>query len=178
MVANFPPIRSYFPFHRGSAQRNSIPGSWTRRRHFIRLARTCSVYPGRPRGRLVCGVGVPAKACRNFVAEGNCVAVRRGGEQPEANRRSEGARTRFGANPWRACWVRAKPGTTAGAETTVESDHRTACVVGVGTTGRRGGVSGETRRSGEGDGGQNLHSTAAAGAARGAGSKTASREGR
>src|SRR6266436_6445100 len=140
--------------------------------------RTCSGHPVRPRGRLVCGVGVPAKACRNFVAEGNCVAARRGGEQPEANRRSEGARTRFGANPWRACWVRAKSGTTAGAETTVESDHRTACVVGVGTTGRRGGVSGETRRSGEGDGGQNLHSTAAAQAVRGAGSKTASREGR
>jgi hypothetical protein len=97
--------------------------NWSRTRSktmFNRLARTCSVYPGRPRGRLVCGVGVPAKACRNFVAEGNCVAVRRGGEQPEANRRSEGARTRFGANPWRAGWVRAKPGTTAGAETTVE----------------------------------------------------------
>src|ERR1700724_2694491 len=90
-------------------------------------ARTWSGHPVRPRGRLVCGVGVPAKACRNFVAEGNCVAARRGGEQPEANRRSEGARTRFGANPWRACWGRAKPGTTAGAETTVESDHRTAC---------------------------------------------------
>src|SRR5215813_13773989 len=32
----------------------------------------------------------------NSVAEGNCVAVRRGGEQPEANCWSVGGRTRFG----------------------------------------------------------------------------------
>jgi hypothetical protein len=56
--------------------------------------------------------------CRDRVAEGNCVAVRRGGEQPEANRQSVGERIRFGVNPWRACWISAKPGTTEGAETT------------------------------------------------------------
>ncbi len=56
--------------------------------------------------------------CRSRVAEGNCVAERRGGEQPEANRQSVGVRIRFGVNPWRACWISAKPGTTEGAKTT------------------------------------------------------------
>ena len=32
----------------------------------------------------------------NSVAEGNCVAAKRGGEQPEAKGRSAGGRTRFG----------------------------------------------------------------------------------
>src|SRR3989442_1227375 len=44
--------------------------------------------------------------------------MRRGGEQPEANRQSAGGRTRFGVNPWRACWMTAKPGIADGAETT------------------------------------------------------------
>ena len=56
--------------------------------------------------------------CRNRVAEGNCVAGRRGGEQPEANRQSVGERIRFGVNPWRARWITVKPGITEGAETT------------------------------------------------------------
>jgi len=61
------------------------------------------------------------EVCRDFEAEGNCVAARRGGEQPEANCQSEGARTRFGAYPWRACWIMAKPGTADGAEATVKA---------------------------------------------------------
>ena len=56
--------------------------------------------------------------CRNRVAEGNCVAVRGGGEQPEANRQAEGAQIRFGVNPWRTRGMMVKPGTTEGAETT------------------------------------------------------------
>jgi hypothetical protein len=63
-------------------------------------------------------VRVPVEVCRGFEAEGNCVAVRRGGEQPEANRQSAGGRTRFGVTPWRACWMTAKPGIADGAETT------------------------------------------------------------
>jgi hypothetical protein len=41
--------------------------------------------------------------------EGNCVAVRRGGEQPEVRDQSVERRTRFGLMHWRACGVKAKP---------------------------------------------------------------------
>jgi len=41
-------------------------------------------------------VEVRAGVCQDPVAEGNCVTVRWGGEQPEANWRSAGWRTRFG----------------------------------------------------------------------------------
>ena len=75
-------------------------------------------HPVRPQGRFVSRVQVPVEVRRSFVAEGNCVAARRGGEQPEANRQSVGERIRFGVNPWRACWMVAKPGTVDGAETT------------------------------------------------------------
>ena len=44
----------------------------------------------RPRGRFISIVRVHAGVCYSFVAEGNCVAERRGGEQPEANCRSAG----------------------------------------------------------------------------------------
>jgi len=39
----------------------------------------------------------------NSVAEGNCVAEKRGGEQSEAKGRSVGKRTRFGGELRRAC---------------------------------------------------------------------------
>jgi hypothetical protein len=44
----------------------------------------------RPRGRHICTVEVRAGVCHGSVAEGNCVAARRGGKQPEANCRSVG----------------------------------------------------------------------------------------
>jgi len=44
----------------------------------------------------------------NSVAEGNCVAAKRGGEQPEANCWSVGERTRFGGELRRACSYVAK----------------------------------------------------------------------
>ena len=43
-------------------------------------------------------------------AEGNCVAERRGGEQPEANLRSVVKRIRFGGMLRRACSFKVKPG--------------------------------------------------------------------
>ena len=84
----------------------------------LRHARACPGHPVRLCVRVVGGVQVSAMVCRDHVAEGNCVAERRGGEQPEANCQSVGERIRFGVNPWRACWMVAKPGTTQGAETT------------------------------------------------------------
>ena len=48
-------------------------------------------------------VKVRVGVCHNSVAEGNCVAVRWGGEQPEANLRSVAKRTRFGGVLRRAC---------------------------------------------------------------------------
>ena len=42
------------------------------------------------KGRYISMVKVHAGVCHNSVAEGNCVAARRGGEQPEANCRSVG----------------------------------------------------------------------------------------
>ena len=47
----------------------------------------------RPRGRLISRVEVPVGVSQDSVAEGNCVAARRGGEQPKANWRSVGQRT-------------------------------------------------------------------------------------
>ncbi len=44
----------------------------------------------RPRGRFISTVQVRVGVSHGSVAEGNCVAVRRGGEQPEANCRSAG----------------------------------------------------------------------------------------
>src|SRR5262245_44331603 len=44
----------------------------------------------RSRGRAICRVQVPAGVSHSSVAEGNCVVVRRGGEQPEENCRSVG----------------------------------------------------------------------------------------
>lgn len=59
-----------------------------------------------------------------------------------------------------------------------ESDAGAHQVVGDGTPGRHGGISGETCRRGDVGRSQSLHSTDAAKAAQGAGSKTALREGR
>ncbi len=47
-------------------------------------------------GRLISTVKVRVMVNHSHVAEGNCVAMRRGGEQPEAKRWSVGKRTRFG----------------------------------------------------------------------------------
>src|SRR5690606_34613150 len=44
----------------------------------------------RPRGHHISAVQVRVEASHDLVVEGNCVAVRRGGEQPETNRRSVG----------------------------------------------------------------------------------------
>ncbi len=44
----------------------------------------------RPRGRRINTVQVRAGVRHSSVANGNCVVVRRGGEQPEANCRSAG----------------------------------------------------------------------------------------
>ena len=44
----------------------------------------------RPRGRCISTVKVRVGVSHNLVAEGNCVVVRRGEEQPEANSRSAG----------------------------------------------------------------------------------------
>jgi hypothetical protein len=60
------------------------------------------------------GKSAPMRACisavrvrtgggHSSVAEGNCVAERRGGKQPEANLRSVAKRTRFGGVLRRAC---------------------------------------------------------------------------
>ena len=50
----------------------------------------------RPRGRRISTVKVRVGGNHNSVAEGNCVVVRRGEKQPEANSRSAAKRTRFG----------------------------------------------------------------------------------
>src|SRR5215472_10345430 len=120
----------------------------------------------------------PCGVCHSSVAEGNCVGPKRRGEQPEANCRSVGERTRLGGELRRACscmvksenrWTRWRGG----------SDVQAAHVVGDGTTGRCGEVSGETcAGSGERRRSQSLHSTEAAKVARGAESKAAPREGR
>ena len=57
----------------------------------------------RPRWCFTSTVRVRVGGSYNSVAEGNCVAVKRGGEQPEANCRSAGGRTRFGGMWRRAC---------------------------------------------------------------------------
>jgi hypothetical protein len=46
--------------------------------------------PVRPRGRLISTVKVRVGVSRSSVANGNCVAARRGGTQPEANCRAAG----------------------------------------------------------------------------------------
>ena len=79
----------------------------------------------------------------NSVAEGNCVAVRRGGEQPKAKGRSVGGRTRFGGELRRACSFMAKS-ETRWTRWRGGSDVQAAHVVGDGTTGRYGEVSGES----------------------------------
>src|SRR5690625_1317063 len=84
------------------------------------------------------------------VAKGNCVAARRGGEQPAANGQPVGERTRFGGVSWRARDCMAKPGPkglTGRAEVTVKATIRGHGVVGDGMSGRQSGVSGETWRS-------------------------------
>src|SRR5215471_10044339 len=57
----------------------------------------------RPQWRLISTVEVCARVCHTSVAEGNCITVRWGGEQPEAKPRSAGERTRFGEMSRRAC---------------------------------------------------------------------------
>ena len=113
----------------------------------------------------------------NSVAEGNCVAEKRGGEQSEAKGRSVGKRTRFGGELRRACSFMAKS-ETRWARWRGGSDVQAAHVVGGGTAGRDGEISGETCSVGEPSRSQSLHSTAAKRFAEGAGSKTALREGR
>jgi hypothetical protein len=46
--------------------------------------------PVRPTGRLISAVEVRAEVSHSLEVEGNCVAARRGGEQPETNWRSVG----------------------------------------------------------------------------------------
>jgi transposase-like protein len=50
----------------------------------------------RPWRRLISAVEVRVGKCHVPEAEGNCVAAKQGGEQPEANCWSVGRRTRFG----------------------------------------------------------------------------------
>src|SRR3970282_2708213 len=64
------------------------------------------------KGRYISMVKVHAGVCHNSVAEGNCVAARRGGEQPEANCRSVGGRTRFSVVLRRASDSMVKPGSS------------------------------------------------------------------
>lgn len=52
--------------------------------------------------RLISTVQVRVGVCHTSVAEGHCVTARWGGEQPEANSRSVGGRTRFGGMSRRA----------------------------------------------------------------------------
>jgi hypothetical protein len=103
-------------------------------------------------------VKVHAGGSHNSVAEGNCVAVKRGGEQPEANCRSVGERTRFGGELRRACSFMAKS-ETRWARWRGGSDVQAAHVVGDGTTRRCGEISGETCAAGERRRSQSLHST-------------------
>jgi hypothetical protein len=84
-------------------------------------------------------------------AEGNCVAARRGGEQPEANGQPAGERTRFGGFALASLRSLAKPGPCERSDRARcgdgESDARNHDVVGGGMSGRQSGVSGETCRS-------------------------------
>src|SRR6266705_3260148 len=88
-------------------------------------------------------VKVHAGESHNSVAEGNCVAAKQGGEQPKANCRSAGKRTRFGGELRRACSYMRSP-KIAGHAGVVVSGDQAAHVVGGGTTGRCGEISGET----------------------------------
>ena len=69
--------------------------------HFL-LFLPRSGFVVRPRGRRISTVKVRVGECHIFVAESNCVAVRRGEEQLEANNRSAAKRTRFGGMSRRA----------------------------------------------------------------------------
>jgi len=97
----------------------------------------------RPWRRLHSRVKVLVGESQNPVAEGNCVAVRRGGEQPEANWRSAGIRTRFGGEWWRACSGLAKPETHC-KRCMATSDLQTTHVLGGGTSGSVNETNGET----------------------------------
>ena len=123
---------------------------------------------------------VRAGVCHSSVAEGNCVVVRRGGEQPEANCRSVGERTRFGGGAATSLLIQGEVRNTLDALRVVDKAmFRQPNVVGDGTTGRCGAVSGETcAGGGERRRSQSLHSTVAGKPARGAESKAALREGR
>ena len=82
-------------------------------------------------------VKVRARVCHSPVAEGNCVAMRLGGEQPEANCRSAVKRTRVGGVLRRACtheWRSLED--TGHAVVGGESDDRAHHVIGGGTMGR------------------------------------------
>lgn len=71
----------------------------------VRRAGRTSVLPDpyvRPRGRRISTVKVRVGECHIFVAESNCVALRRGEEQLEVNNRSAAKRTRFGGMSRRA----------------------------------------------------------------------------
>jgi hypothetical protein len=68
------------------------------------------------------------------VIEGNCVAVRRDGKQPEVNRQSKPIRREAVASRLIRGEARKQP----------QSGHRAARVVGVGMSGRQGEVSEET----------------------------------
>ena len=67
--------------------------------------------PVRPRRRVHSMVRVHVGVSQDPVVEGNCVAAKRGGEQPEANWRCAVKRTRFGRVWRRADWEKAKPET-------------------------------------------------------------------
>jgi hypothetical protein len=132
-------------------------------RRLMRDMGLSGMAPGsvRLRRRTNCTVEVRVGASQDSVAEGNCAIVRWGGEQPEANWRSEaqanlirpGVTTslRIRGEVWKALYY---------AEFGVQSDRQVTLVFGVGTLGSLCEISRETCRRGEGDRSQNLRSTA------------------
>ena len=93
-------------------------------------------------------VKVRAGVSHSPVAEGNCVAARRGGEQPEANWRSVVKRTRFGGAVRRASSFVVKPGIGGHAGDGGQCGDHARSVVGDGTPGscvaeKRGDPAGE-----------------------------------
>jgi len=77
--------------------------------------------------RLISTVQVRVGVCHTFVAEGHWVTARWGGEQPEANPRSVGGRTRFGGMSRRAFDEVAKSETHGSRYRGGESDGLGTC---------------------------------------------------
>jgi hypothetical protein len=90
-------------------------------------------------------VKVRVGVCHSSVAEGNCVGPKRRGEQPEANCRSVGERTRFGGGAATSLLTQGEVRNSLDTLRVVDKAmFRQPNVVGDGTTGRCGEVSGET----------------------------------